>query len=67
MKEPSFILGIFLVVLLLFCFLGSIPKIGEYRKTIEIQEQEIRELKEQIVELEKQNTDILTKILKELQ
>lgn len=67
MKEPSIILGIFLVVLLLFCFLGSAPKIGEYRKTIEIQEQEIRELKEQIVELEKQNTDTLTKILKELQ
>lgn len=67
MKEPSFILGIFFVVLLLFCFLGVIPKIGEYRKTIEIQEQEIRELKEQIVELEKQNRDTLTKILKELQ
>lgn len=67
MKRFDTFLTILLLIILLFCFLSAIPKIGEYRKTIEIQEQEIRELEEQIMELEKQNTDILTKILKELQ
>lgn len=67
MKRFDTFLPILLLIILLFCFLSAIPKIREYRKTIEIQEQEIRELKEQIVELEKQNTDILTTILKELQ
>ena len=67
MNKFETFLAIFLVIILLVCFLGAIPKIGEYRGTIEKQEQKIRELKEQIVELEKQNTDTLTKILKELQ
>lgn len=67
MKRFDTFLPILLLIILLFCFLSAITNIREYHKTIEIQEHEIRELKEQIVELEKQNTDILTKILKELQ
>lgn len=67
MNKFETFLAIFLVIILLVCFLGAIPKIGEYRGTIEKQEQEITELKEQITELEKQNIDTLTKILKELQ
>ena len=67
MNKFETFLAIFLVIILLVCFLGAIPKIGEYRATIEKQEQEITELKEQITELEKQNIDTLTKILKELQ
>lgn len=67
MKRFDTFLPILLLIILLFCFLSAIHNIREYHKTIEIQEQEIRELKEQIMELEKQNTDILTKILKELQ
>lgn len=67
MNKFETFLAIFLDIILLVCFLGAIPKIGKYRGTIEKQEQEITELKEQITELEKQNIDTLTKILKELQ
>lgn len=67
MNKFETFLAIFLLILLLVCLLGAIPKIEEYRGTIEKQEQEITELKEQITELEKQNIDTLTKILKELQ